>query len=361
MADSTQDRTEDPTPRTLEKLRGQGNVPKSQDLSTAVQLLAGALILSMSGAAIFEGLQDYADDSIRRLSSPSLDFGGAIQLMRDLVPRVLSLSGPLVAVVVTVSVGYAVIQNKGFVFYPGALAPKLSNMSPAKGLKKIFSLKGVVRMFAALMRLTVILGGVAGLLWWNRDEINELAVVTLNLVATQTGSILIEIFLNVAVMLLLIGILDFLYQKWQWLQNQKMTKQQVKDERKASEGDPKIKGQIRGRARELLQRTLSEEVKEAAVVVTNPTHYAVALAYSEEKEAVPRVVAKGVDHVAQEIKRLARGFDVPVVEQPLLARALYRDVPLGRIIPEKLYRAVANVLAFVHRLREERSRRTVNG
>ena len=166
--------------------------------------------------------------------------------------------------------------------------------------------------------------------------------------------LLLGLFVQVTGSLVLIGGADWAFQRWQHHRDMRMSKQQVRDESKHEDGDPAMKKKIRDRQRAIVERPLRQSVPEATVIVTNPTHYSVAIRYEEGKSAAPVVTAKGVDRVAEEIKRLAREHDVPILEQPPLARALFRDVPVGQMIPEKLYRAVAGVLAIVWRLRQKR-------
>ena len=354
MAESFQEKTEEPTARVLEDARAKGNVPQSQDLTAATVMVGGALFLMAFGASMFQSMQGLIRDAANLFPVFAQTDLSVVQLVKDEAPRLLGLLAPFLAMIYLVTFGIAVFQAGGFQISSKAIGIKPEKLNPVAGMQKLWSLRSVVRTGAALARLIVIATSVALVMWINRDDLTELALLDLNSSIGVVTGVLMELFLTVAVILLILGAIDWMYQKWQWRKDLRMTKQEVKDENKSHEGDPLIKNKIRAQQRAVFERSLSASVKEATLVITNPTHFAVALKYDDATAAAPVVVAKGMDQVALEIKRLAREFNVPIFEQPSLARKLFRDVPVGKAIPERLYRAVANALAFVYRLREQR-------
>ena len=358
MADSFQEKTEEPTARVLQDARSKGNVPQSQDLTAASVMVGGALFLMAFGASMFHSMQGLIRDAANQFPLFAQTDLPVIQVLRDSAPRLLELVAPFLAMIFLITLGIAVFQAGGFRISSKAMGFKPEKLNPVAGMQKLWSMRSIVRTGAALARLVVITVSVGVVLWVNRNDLTELALLELDGSVGMIAGILLQLFLTVAVILLILGFVDWMYQKWQWRKDLRMTKQEVKDENKSHEGDPLIKNKIRAQQRAVFERSLSASVKEATLVITNPTHYAVALKYDDVASAAPVVVAKGVDQVAQEIKRLAREFDVPIFEQPSLARKLFRDVPVGKAIPERLYRAVANALAFVYRLREQRNRRS---
>jgi flagellar biosynthetic protein FlhB len=241
--------------------------------------------------------------------------------------------------------GYAQI---GVRVTPKAVNMDLSKLSPIKGMKKVFSMRGVVRTGLAIGKITLISTAVLSALWLQRDGITALTALDLNLVLARVVVILDKAAMAGVVAALILAVVDLAYQRFQHAKDNRMSKKEVKDENKNSEGDPQLKARIRAVQRELASNRMMQDVPEATVVVTNPTHFAVALKYDPlDPHRAPVVVAKGMDLVAQTIKRIAAEAGVPVIESPPLARGLHRMVEIGEEIPEELFEAVAKILAFV--------------
>ena len=243
------------------------------------------------------------------------------------------------------------IAQVGFLLAPKALKPKFSTLNPKQGIKKVISSRGLVELAKSLLKIAV----VGWVTWWTiREEFpNTLGLVhqTPEQILGFWGDVAFKIFLRAGVVWVFLAILDYSYQKWKMAKEMRMTKQEVKDEHKQREGDPQVKGRIRSIQREQARRRMMAAVPEADVVITNPTHYAVALAYRPEEMDAPKVVAKGADHLAQQIQVVAREHDVPVLQNRALARALYDSAEVDQYIPVDVYQAVAEVLALVYRLR----------
>ncbi|HEY8585916.1 MAG TPA: flagellar biosynthesis protein FlhB [Rhodanobacter sp.] len=352
--DSDLEKTEQPTEKRMREAREKGEVPRSRDLSGAMVVLAGvaALMVSAEGAfvhtrEIFSLGLNYSRDALFTDALP----GFSLQLAMH---EALKLFAP-VAVATMLATLVAPLLLGGLNFSTKALEPKFERLDPIKGLGKIFAMRGLVELAKALLKLLFI-GAVLGLLLrhWQGE-----------LQATGRGSVMVGIMQSLSLLgrsalwfgsvLAFIGAIDALYQKFDHAKNQRMTKQQIRDEMKESDGNPEMKGRIRQVQQAQARRRMMEDLPNADVVVVNPTHFAVALRYDDGRSGAPRVVAKGVDVLAQQIRLVAGSHHIPMVEAPPLARALYATTELGREIPAALYVAVAQILAYVYQLKQARA------
>ena len=352
--DSDQEKTEEPTEKKLRESREKGEVPRSRDLSGAIVVLAGVAALMNSGESAFL--------HARRIFSLGLGYSREA-LFSDALPgralhaamsEALDLFAP-VAVATMLATLAAPLLLGGLNFSAQALQPKFERLDPVKGLGRIFAMRGLVELGKALLKLLFI-GAVLGLLLrhWQGE-----------LQATGRGSVMAGIAQSIGLlgraalwfgsMLALIGGIDAMYQKFDHAKNLRMTRQDIRDEMKDSEGNPEMKGRIRQVQQAQSRRRMMEELPKADVVVVNPTHFAVALRYDDGRMGAPRVIAKGVDVLAQQIRLVAGSHRIPLVEAPPLARALYATTELGREIPAALYVAVAQVLAYVYQLKQARA------
>lgn len=349
--DSDQEKTEEPTEKKLRESREKGEVPRSRDLSGAIVVLAGVAALMNSGESAFL--------HARRIFALGLGysrealFSGALpgRTLHAAMSEALSLFAP-VAVATMLATLVAPLLLGGMNFSAQALQPKFERLDPIKGLGRIFAMRGLVELGKALLKL-IFIGAVLLLLLrhWQAE-----------LQATGRGSVVAGIAQSIGLlgraalwfgsMLALIGGIDALYQKFDHAKNLRMTKQEIRDEMKESEGNPELKGRIRQVQQAQSRRRMMEELPRADVVVVNPTHFAVALRYDDGRMGAPRVIAKGVDVLAQQIRLVAGSHRIPMVESPPLARALYATTELGREIPAALYVAVAQVLAYVYQLKQ---------
>ena len=346
------EKTEEPTAKKLSDARDEGQAPRSQDLNTAAMLIVLILGVKIFGGFIYDkiyetyyyvmtNMSDYATNEFTLGRSENLFHLGMREILFTILP--ISLIGVLVAFVVGVWQVKWKITTK-------PLKPKPSKLNPIKGMKRIFSKDKLVELLKALIKLGVLFWVVYSYI---QDEwgliINIYQLDPVNAVHLIIETVL-DIAFRVAVVFLMIAFADWIYQKRKFRKDMKMTKQEVKDEYKNSEGNPEIKGAIRRKMQEASRRRMMQELPEADVVITNPTHLAVALKYDKDSAEAPIVIAKGADFLAEKIKEIARANRVQIVENKPLARMLYHNVDIGAEIPPELYQMVAEILAYVYSL-----------
>jgi flagellar biosynthetic protein FlhB len=352
-ADSGQDRTEEATPRRRQQAQEKGQVPRSRELTTTVLLLGGTAGLMMLSGYMIEGLSALFREGLaldRQMIF--LKDAGLVQLGRLTGAAALALA-PLCALLFLLAAAMPVALG-GWSFSAEAMAPKLSKLDPIKGLGRLFGPRGLMELLKALAKFLLV-GSVAALvLWWELDQLLALSGLPLEQALAQTAWLAGYTLLGVSAATALVAAVDVPFQLWQHNKQLRMTRQEVRDEFKETEGRPEVKARIRQLQQEMAQRRMMEAVPEADVVVTNPSHYAVALKYESQRGA-PRVLAKGKDLVAKAIRDRADVAGVPRIELPPLARALYAHTRLNEEIPPPLYLAVAQVLAYVYRLRSARN------
>ena len=352
MSDKS-DRTHKATSRKRRKAREKGQIARSREVPFALTFLVLVLVLAFQG-----------DWFIHQLEEPFRVFwsgGFGEEITTATVSRVffriawlfLILAGPLLVLTFVLSVGGLVGQG-GFVFTGEPLRPKVTKLNPAQNVKKIFSKNGIVQLVRSLALVLAILYLGYSVIRDHMGDFQLMPAMDLGSILSVWGAILYRVCIRVAILLAILAAGDFLFQRYQHEENLKMTKQELKDEHKDTEGNPTIKGRIRRLQLEMARRRMMAAVAEADVVITNPTHFAVALKFDMATMAAPEVVAKGCDHVAQRIKQVAEEHRVPMVEDVELARALYRTVEIGDEVPVQLYRAVAQILAYVFKLKKLR-------
>lgn len=355
MADAPEkdEKTEEATPKRLEEAREKGQVAFSTELMTASTLVAALIGFTLAGPSLAEAAGRSVAGGLRQvgeLGTTELDRESFVGLltgtMQEVVPAILALVLPVV--LVAVLVGFA--QVGGFRLAPKALQPNPSKLDPIQGFKRMFGAKGWARTAMAALKLLAL--GVTVLLvtWDDLVRVARLAGGDLGRVMRAVVVLATRAAVAGVLAVLLLAVFDLWFQRAQFAKDMRMTKKEVKDEHKSSEGDPVVKARIRQVQREVAGRRMMEEVPDATVVVTNPTHFAVALRYDADGPRAPRVVARGVDEVARKIKEVAREAGVLVYEDPPLARALHAGCELGDEVPEELFQAVAGVLAYVYRV-----------
>ncbi len=358
MADDFGDKTEAPTPQRRQKAREQGNIPRSQDLTAAVLLLGFMVLLDLSGMGLIQALRAVmaallGDESLGDLSVVGLH--PMVMASAALVGRaMLPLLGGIVLLAVIIN-----IVQVGFFASAVRLQPNLNVLNPAKGLKRIFGKKeALVKMVMNLAKLVLVTWVAYTAI---RDRMATIVTVQqydfLQIFAIG-ADVLYRLAIRLGIVLLILAIVDYAWQRWKHERELKMTKQEVKDEMKRMDGDPQIKARRRDIARQMALQRARQDVPTADVVVTNPTHFAVALKYEEGTMHAPRVVAKGADYMAMRIREIAVAHGIPILERPPLARGLYKLVEVGQEIPEQFYAAVAEILAYVYEL-TGKSRRKV--
>ena len=348
--DSDLEKTEPASPRRLEQAREEGDVPRSRELATCTVLLAAGLAFWFSGDGLIRRLSHMLASSFSFQREHAFDFD--LLMMRlgvSLVDVAIGLA-PLAGILVLVALGSPLLIG-GWLFTTKSLEPNFSRMDPLKGIGNMFSVRALVELIKAIGK-TLLIGVIAWVVVTSQiDEMLALSTEPLAAGTAHLGHLLLTGFIAIVFGLVIIALIDAPYQMWQYANKLKMTREEVRQESKESDGDPQVKARIRQMQREIAKRRMMAEVPTADVVVTNPTHYAVALKYTEGKMRAPTVVAKGADEVAAKIRELAAENKVPLLEAPPLARALYRHAELGDEIPAALYTAVAEVLAYVFQLR----------
>lgn len=350
--DSDLERTEPASGRKIQKAREEGNVPRSRELSTFAVLMATGAALALMGSFLIE--------TLRRMMHNSLDFGladiadpgmMAADLGEAAWDALVTVTPVALVVLLAAIISNTVISGWNFSLKP--LHADLGKMNPIKGLGRMFNWKALVELGKASLKGAVIAGASAWMIWLQWEEILALSSEPMESAMPHFGWITLYTFLAAAAAFALIAAIDVPYQLWTYHRDLRMTKEEVRQEHKETEGDPQIKARIRALQREAARRRMMQAVPKADVVVTNPTHFAVALKYEEKGMAAPQVVAKGTQLVAERIKEIARENHVPVVEAPPLARALHRHVEVGDTIPGSLFTAVAQVLAYVYQLNHQ--------
>jgi flagellar biosynthetic protein FlhB len=343
-------KTEDPTPRRREEARRQGQVPFSAELVGSLSLLAGVIALMNIGPDLWTAMLDVFRHDIPRAFQPEFDSTAAAELLARTVGRMLATLLPFFGILLAVAVVTNIAQV-GFQINTEKLSFNFDKLNPANGVTRLFSVSSLVRGGLTILKVLA-LGAVAYIVLEGRAGIiTSLSRDRLAGAAPAAWAIVMKLALYLTAAVALVAVLDYFYQRYKFEQSLRMTKEEVKREMKEEEGDPMIKARIRQLARERSRRKILSEVPKATVVLTNPTHYAVALRYESGRDAAPVVVAKGAGVFAKRITELARRSGVAVLERPPLARALHAGVKEGKAIPGPLFRAVAEVLAFVYKLR----------
>ncbi len=338
-------KTEKATPRRRQKAREEGQVLKSQDVPIAATLLMMFLVLIFYIPFASEKLIAYFRYSFSQCSNV---FYPSFFILTGKIFLILTL---VVMVPLLVSGIASNVLQFGFIFSTKAIQPKIDMINPIKGLGRLFSMKTLFETFRNLLKLTVAIIIAYYTVKPIFPEIFSMFTFSINQQAYFMMKYTLILILAFGLFSIPIAGIDFFYRRWEYEENLKMTKQEVKEEYKQQEGHPLIKSAIRKKQREIAMRRMMAEVPKADVVITNPDHYAVALKYERKKMAAPTVVAKGVDEIALRIKEIAREHDVPIVEDPPLARTLYESCNVGDTIPEELYVAIARILAKIYRRR----------
>ncbi|GHV36442.1 flagellar biosynthetic protein FlhB [Clostridia bacterium] len=349
MPAAAQEKTEKATPKKRQDSRKKGQVLKSAEVNTAVMLLAIFSVIAVAGSMIVSGTMNMISDYIVTTVPNALhDMTPARihNMIIDALLHILKILWPVLLAALVAGIGVNLVQV-GFLFSTDSIKPKFSRISPAQGLKRIFSMRSVVELLKSLLKIAVV--GVVLYLEYlgNMDLFRNLMVYGLGAVGTEMYDMCLSMAFKACMALVAIGLADYMYQWWEFEKNLRMTKQEIKDEWKMVEGDPKIKQAIKRRQREASMRRMMADIPKADVVITNPTHYAIALEYKDGETDAPLVVAKGKDLVAQNIKRKAEEHGIPMVENRPVAQALYVACDVGDKIPGEMFGAVAEILAYV--------------
>ena len=349
MADSDQEKTEEPTSKKRNEARQKGQVALSREVPSVMVLIGALTVFTLAGSWIFSKLSNLVVNLLKNIAAFTLNIENITDLGWQIFGQIIQLLSPIFLVIMVVGVSSNVGQI-GFLFTFEPLTPKLSKFNPISGMKRLFSLRSIVELIKSVLKI-IIVGGAGYLtIKHEMDVIPSLLQADVPAILSFIADISFRILLVACIVLAFLAAIDFTYQRWQHGKELRMTKQEVKDERKQAEGDPAVKARIRSAQRDMARRRMMEAVPQATVVITNPTHLAVALKFESDYDA-PVVVAKGAGFIAEKIRSVAGMHSVPIVEQKPLAQALYKNVEIGHYIPAELYRAVAEVLAYVYRLK----------
>lgn len=351
MADTQQqDRTEQATPKRLEEARRKGQIPRSRELSMAAVMIAGALVLYSDGAGLTASLAQMFTRSLSVDPDVLFDPNYMVEALSQAIMAGLMACAPLFAALAAAAI-LGSIAIGGWIFTPEPLAFKFERLDPVAGLGRIFSLNGFVEVLKALAKAGLIVAAAVGVIYATMDSLLGMSDQPLKTAISHAGTLTLLALGVCSGALLLIAAADAPYQLWAHARRLKMTRQEVEDELKESEGRPEVRHRIRQLQQEVARRRMLEAVPNADVVITNPTHFAVALRYDESRMRAPVVLAKGTDETAARIRAIAADHRITLFESPLLARALYWTTDLGQDIPAQLYLAVAQVLTYVYRLK----------
>lgn len=351
QGDSAQERNEAPTPKRIEDARKKGQIARSKELNTLFILLASILGLM--------GLSNFMKDQFYRVSktafsierSALFDDNFLYQMTQQAIMSSVYLMSPML-LIVFIAIVLSSLMLGGWIWTAKPMEPQLSRMDPIKGIKKIFSWQGIMELFKSLIKFFLIASVAVTLLWASKDQLLELGSKPLKEAVLGGFKILFLVGAGTICSLILVALVDVPFQLWQHYKQLKMSKQEIKDEMKETEGKPELKAKIKQLQREVATRRMMQELPSADVVITNPTHFAVALRYDKLNSMAPKVVAKGTDLVAQKICEIANEHKIMIYREPPLARAIYFSTELDQEIPSGLYIAVAQILAYVFQLNE---------
>lgn len=353
--DSSQEKTEEATPRRLEKAREEGQVPRSKELNTAAILLMGTACLMIFGGQLTAAFSEIMVFSFSLPREVIYDTNQMVIYLAEIVMLAAQAVLPILIFLFIAAIAGSIALG-GWLIAFKALAPKFNRMDPIKGIGRMFSMKALVEMFKAIAKVSVVLFFAIIILYSQTDALLGLGQQDILPAMEHASTIIGWSFFLLSATMIVIVLVDVPFQIFDHQKNLKMTKQEVKDEFKDTEGKPEVKGRIRQLQREMADRRMMQDVPKADVVITNPTHYSVALRYKPEEGGAPVLLAKGGDEIALKIREIANANDVEIIESPALARSVFYHTEIGHEIPEGLYMAVAQILAYVFQLKQFRRR-----
>ncbi|MCJ8501294.1 flagellar biosynthesis protein FlhB [Desulfatitalea alkaliphila] len=344
-----QEKTEPATPKKRQEARKKGNVAQSREIPSVVVLLSALSVFYFAGGWMFGQLGEIMRSVFLQITYSDMGATTTHAMFWQLFKKVVLLLSPLLMVVAVAGIAGNVSQF-GFMITGEKMKPKLSKLNPIEGIKRLLSLRSLIELFKSVFKVLII-GSVAfAVVRRELELIPAMVELSIPAVLAYVGGVALKMGFFTCLVLIILAALDYVFQRWQHERDLRMTKQEVKDEHKQSEGDPLVRSRIRSAQREMAQRRMMSQVPDATVVITNPTHLAIAIKFERSMPA-PMVVAKGAGHVAQKIKEIAAENNIPVIEEKPLARTLYKSVEIDQYIPVDLYKAVAEILAYVYRLK----------
>ncbi len=349
------EKTEDPTPKKLSEARKKGQVAKSPDLNSAIILIIVGLLILVSGDQGFEDIYRFLYRSLRNINLNVAQTG----VRSILIHYMFNFFNITAIVFATVMIGGIVanLAQSGFLFSTEMLKPNFKKLSPIEGVKKQFSKKSVFNMFKTIMKLVLVIYIAYTFIKANIFNIYHMTDVDLAQIYPYMKGLVTNLIFRIAIILFILGVVDLVFQKYDFKKNLRMTKNEIKEEMKQMEGDPKIKSQRRQKQRQLATARMMTDVPKADVVINNPTHISIAIKYEEGVDSAPQVLAMGVDHVAMKIREIAREYKIPMIEDKPLARLMLKKAKVGKTVPVELYRAMAKVLAEIYRINKQKNYR----
>ncbi len=349
MADTAQDKTEPATPRRREETRKRGNVPKSSDLTAAIVLMGGLTVMYVMRESFFGRLRMFLANCVGATDKDGITLDGMMVQLLWAGRAVAEMMLPLLVTVFILALATSFGQV-GVLFTTTPITPSLSKLNPLSGLKRIFSARSAVHLVMGLAKMSVLTAVAWMTLAGRIDALAQASLMSHWAITEAAVDLMFTLGLRLALALLVLAILDLIYQRWKFERDLRMTKQEIKEELRRMDGDPHIKRRRRQVQMQMTIQRIKSAVPKADVVITNPTSFAVALRYDPQTMNAPKVTAKGADHLARRIREIAIESGVPIVERPPLARALYRTVEVGQEVPAEFYKAVAEILAYVYEL-----------
>ena len=349
--DETQ-KTEEPTPKKLEESRKKGQVALSREINNWVMLFVGTIVILAIGPSALSALTEHMKSYIERAHlMPSIP-GGFGFLLGDTFWATLGILA-LPLIILMIAAFLAPFMQIGPLFAPEVIKPDISKISPMQGFKRLFSMKSIMEFVKGIFKIGII--GVVGtiLLFPFYANVDHMIGLPLPLMMEELSSLVLRLMSGILVVLLVVAVIDLIYQRYEHYKKMRMTKQELKDEYKQTEGDPQVRAKLRQLRQEKARARMMQAVPEADVVITNPTHYSLALKYDPDEMDAPVLVAKGIDEVAMRIREVAKEHDIPLFENKPLARVLYDTVELDEMIPPEHYQAVAEVISYIFKLRGE--------
>ncbi|MCR8630797.1 flagellar biosynthesis protein FlhB [Paenibacillus sp. N5-1-1-5] len=344
------EKTEPATPKKRQESREKGQVAKSMDLPAAFILFFAFLSFYLFGGYMKDQLMNVFRSVFNDYLLLNLSIENVGSLFKQLVIQSLMLLTPILLITVVTAIFSNYLQI-GFLMTTDPLMMKFNKLNPIEGAKNIFSMRTVVDFMKSVLKMSIIGYVVYSTLWAEKSHLMDLARLPLENIFVFAGSVTFKLGIKIGLILIVLALFDYMYQKYEFEKNLRMSKQDIKDEYKKTEGDPLIKGKIREKQRRMAMQRMMQEVPKADVVITNPTHFAVALKYDSKNMQAPTVLAKGTDYIALKIKQIAKENSIVTMENKPLARALYAQVEIGEAIPADMFQAVAEVLAYVYKVK----------
>lgn len=344
------EKTEEATPKKKDEARKKGQIAKSPDLPGSLILLFSFLSFIMLGSYYKQHIMSLFNSLFEDWLLLELTAGNVMSLFTDVAIELLLILAPIFVIVIIIAILGNIVQF-GFLLTGDPLKMKLSKLNPINGFKQIFSMKSIVEFLKSILKILIIGIFVFNTIWGEWERILLLSSLPIQQIFSFAAGLTLNLGVKIGAVLIVLALADYFYQRFEHNKSLKMSKQDIKDEYKKSEGDPLIKGRIRERQRKMAMQRMMQEVPNADVIITNPTHFAIALKYDATKMEAPTIIAKGMDHVALRIREIAKENGVVTMENKPLARALYERAEIGDVIPADLFQAVAEVLAYVYKMK----------